>query len=149
MLLTTKQACIYSGVSKPTFLKANLPYSVGKKKSYKMYDTNVLDAHFTDAPKILPSVEEKVGAPAPPLIELIIEDHQSTFTAILAKVKEVQGNRYESAIAASLIEDYIKSSVAAAYFFELLQANPNNKDIFTMFKQSSELKMNISKRLGL
>ena len=53
-MLNTEQASIYCGISIPTFRKRKVPFTVGRKKTYKLYTPQVLDEYFPNAPKILP-----------------------------------------------------------------------------------------------
>ena len=149
-MLNTKEACIYSGVSKPTLLKAKTPYSEGNKKGWKLYDPKILDEYFPNAPKIMPNKKNiPVVAPAVPEIQINVAEHQSTFKNILTKVKEVRGDSFQQEVAASLVESLIKATILENYYFEQLQFTPESRDIFQSWKQSLDTKMNITKRIGL
>ena len=83
MQLTIKQACTFLGISKPTFRKLKVPYTlVGKTKFYSFKH---IEKHTNqDSPKILPSEEvvtktELITTTPTPTEALSIEDGQSLY----------------------------------------------------------------------
>ncbi len=150
MELTIKEALTYTGVSKVTYLKKHIPHSVqGRKKLYAIEDINKAFSGVK-IPRILPSkAEKKVEVDKAPAIELDIEKEKPTFVNILNKVKMVQGEAYQREICSSLVESLIKTSILERYYFEQLQIIPDSKDLFTMYKQSIDTKINLTKKLGI
>ena len=152
MELNTKEALAFAGCSKNTFLKQKIPFILRGKA--KFYLINHIEEAFTDKqiPRVLPDKPSKsvqVEISDTLAIELNIAEHQTAFTNILNKTKEVQGDNFQFEIASTLTESMIKASILEGYYFEQLQIIPESRDLFQSWKQSIDLKMNLAKRMGL
>ncbi len=73
MLLTTKQALVYCNIAKPNFTRRKLQHTMDGKK--KMFNTDILDATFPNAPKILPPKEEIAIIPVTSSTAIDIDTH--------------------------------------------------------------------------
>ena len=157
MQLNINEAMDYIGIkSKNTFLKRKMPFTkIGRQKLYEIDHIEKAFSDKKDMPRILPSkpeqnikVEVSEGADIVAL-EFKVADHQQAFGNILDKVKTIKADKYQAETVANLIESLIKSSLTETYYFGQVQQMPENKDIFSMWKQSVTLKMDILKKLGL
>jgi len=156
MQLNIYEAMQYAGVrSKNTFLKRNIAFTQNGRQ--KLYATEDIEKAFADKKSIPRQLPDKKPTKnlqvevqnTPPAIEIDISKHQTAFTNILQKVQEIKGDNFQHEISASLVESLIKATILETYYFEQLQIVPESRDMFQSWKQSSDLKMNISKRLGL
>ena len=157
MQLNINEAMDYIGIkSKNTFLKRKMPFTkIGRQKLYEIDHIEKAFSDKKDMPRILPSkpeqnikVEVSEGADIVAL-EFKVTDHQQAFGNMLDKVKSIKGDKYQAEIVADLLESLIKSAIVEEYHFGQMQILPDNKDVFSMWKQSISLKMDILKKLGL
>ncbi len=150
--MTTAEALLYVGISKPTFLKAKVPFHQGKKKGYKLYDPKILDDYFPNAVRILPPIEETtktVSLEVSPEFEFNPSDHQAAFSNMLKSVKSVRGNTFSKEANGTLIESLIKADALESYYFEQLTLMPESTDMFRCWKGSCDVKIALTKKLSL
>ena len=152
MQLTIEEALTFTGVVKNTFLKKKIPFIMRGRRKFYLIDHIEKAFEGKKIPRVLPDKSNKsvqVEITDVPVIELNIAEHQSAFTNILNKTKEVQGNNFQYEIASTLVESMIKASILEGHYFEMLQITPEDRNLFQNWKQSIDLKMNLAKKMGL
>ncbi len=151
-MLNVLEASIYAGVSKPTFRKANVPFSQGRKKSYKLYDPKILDEYFPDAPKIMPNKKPTGKNISVPVSE---EEHegipefkpdeaaQKAFDEIVDDLGEDYRTVHNGVIESLLLVQHTKR-----YYHKMVMNNPLS-DWSKLLDQSIKQEISIFKVLGL
>lgn len=148
-MLNTKEACIYSGVSKPTFLKHKVPHSKGARKSWKLYDTKILDDYFPNAPKILPKKTAKNNIPVSvdniiTIPEFVLnEEIQQQFDEVVDHL----GDKYH-AVHNGVIESLLLVQHTKRFYHKQVMDNPLS-DWSKLLDQTIKQEISILKSLGL
>ncbi len=68
---------------------------------------------------------------------------------MLKSVKSVKGNNFSKESNATLIESLIKAAALESYYFEQLTLMPESTDMFRCWKGSCDVKIALTKKLGL